>query len=109
METTITTFSNTFTTQYSHNDFFEIIALFKEKARTKGLNSYEHILYNKIRDLPLDRGFTVITNKVKLANGAIANGAYKNALTMAKYVVKNKPELLKELGINASTVGFFNL
>lgn len=38
-----------------------------------------HILYNIIRNKPLQLGFTPITNKVKLANGANPCYAYQSA------------------------------
>lgn len=42
-------------------------------------SSLDHIIYNYLRGLPLDRGFTKITNSNKLANGAFADQAFKSA------------------------------
>ncbi len=42
---------------------------FKEKARNKQITAEDILLYNIIRGKDIDRGFTPITNPIKLANG----------------------------------------
>jgi len=38
------------------------------------ITSIHHVLYNLLRGLPHDRGFTPVTNSNKLANGTMING-----------------------------------
>lgn len=44
------------------------------------MTSAHHALYTLLRDKDLNKAFTPITNKVKLANGAAANYGLDNAL-----------------------------
>lgn len=92
---TITTFKNQFINQFSLESFKEAIIAFRAKARKEGLTSSEHILYNALRDLPLNRGFTPIKNKVKLANGQHENYGFLSAKAYLKYDLKNSSRVEK--------------
>jgi hypothetical protein len=89
-------FSNHFTEQFGIEAFFIAIEAFRAKARKEGLNSTEHIFYNALRNLPLDRGFTPITRPSKINNGHASMGAYENALSNAKYMLKRNPKHLED-------------
>lgn len=93
---TITTFKNQFINQFSLESFHTAILAFRAKAKKEGLSSSEHILYNALRNLPLTRGFTPITNKVKLANGQHENYGFLSAKVNLKYNLKN-PQTLEKI------------
>lgn len=65
-------------TQYSN-----ILKNFRDKARDHGLSVEEHVLYNLLRGLPAERGFTPLTNKNKLQHTPKNNPFY--TLKLAKY------------------------
>lgn len=71
-------------TEITKEQYITFRTAFKALARAKQITSSDIMLYNVIRGLPVSRGFTPITNQVKLANGAIAS----EALYHAKYQVK---------------------
>lgn len=87
-----TQITNSFIDQFGIENFFAIIAAFRLKASTQGLTSLEHILYNKIRNLPLKRGFTPIKKPIRLANGHDPYDGYKWAESNLKSMLhyKNK-------------------
>jgi len=60
----------------SKDQYLEVIKAWRE---TKHHTASEHIIYNILRGYPSSRGFTPITNKIKLANGAQADLAEINA------------------------------
>lgn len=62
-------YTNPFINTYGIESFQKIIEAFRNKSKKTGLNAGEHILYNLVRNLPEDRGFTPIKNMVKIANG----------------------------------------
>lgn len=95
-ETITQTFSNPFTQFFSISQFLEVIAAFRAKAKTTGLSATEHIIYNKLRNLPLDRGFTKITNKVKLANGMAEFDGYNSAYYYASSMLRKENAYLKD-------------
>lgn len=57
--------------------FKEIIIKIKHKAHTSGLSSEEHILYNLIRNLPKDRGFTHISDLVEFRFLSMIKSKYR--------------------------------
>lgn len=81
----ITNYSNPFINTFSIDVFQNIIQLFRDKANKTGLTASEHILYNKVRNLPASRGFTAITNKVKLTNGYDPQYGFKSAQSGLNY------------------------
>lgn len=95
-ETITQTFSNPFTQSFGVTEFLEVIAAFRAKARTTGLSATEHIIYNKLRNLPLDRGFTKVTNTVKLANGVHEMAGYNLAYYYAINMLRKENEHLKQ-------------
>lgn len=84
MNNTTISFTNSFTNQFGHQAFFDTVEAFREKARKNGLSASEHILYNKLRDLPLNRGFTPVSRPTKLSNGHDPMAGYNNAIYTAK-------------------------
>lgn len=92
---TTITFTNPITESLGYDAFFEIIESFRAKARTKGLTAAEHILYNKVRNLPLDRGFTETTNPIKLANGHAPDSGFKFAKSRVSYSLAYDKQNLK--------------
>lgn len=75
----------------SKEQFLKFRNAFKEIAHNKQITSKDIILYNTIRGLSLSRGFTEITNKVKLANGQYSNQAFNNALGNLKFNLSQNP------------------
>lgn len=61
----------------------------KNSAATKSLAPYEVVLNNLIRGLPLDRGFSPITNHTKLTNGCSAMESFSNAKRMCSRMLKH--------------------
>lgn len=52
----------------------------KEKFKAQKVHSpAEHVIYNILRTWPADRGFTPVTNPIKLKNGQTANQAFNAA------------------------------
>ncbi|PPD55293.1 MAG: hypothetical protein CTY12_01420 [Methylotenera sp.] len=57
---------------------------FKARARAKSITAADLLIYNVIRGHEANRGFTPITNKIKLINGQAPNGGFDNARYQAK-------------------------
>lgn len=93
---TTITFTNPITDTLGYDAFFETIELFRAKARSKGLTAAEHILYNKVRNLPLDRGFTPTTNAIKLANGHAPDSGFKFAKSHINHNMSYNMKKFKE-------------
>lgn len=72
---------NTFIQDNSLELFKEIVVQIKMKSNKKGLSADEHLLYNLIRGLPLDRGFS--TPKKEITFGFIK--AKKDLKYLLKY------------------------
>lgn len=88
---TITQYKNQFINQFSLEVFHKSIVSIRAKAKTQGLTAYEHILYNILRGLPLDRGFSAAKNKNKLANGYRANYGFDiNKVILTNYLSYTK-------------------
>ena len=101
---TTTRFNNPFTEEHGIEVFNQVIAAFRAKAKTTGLSAVEHILYNMVRNLPLNRGFTPITNQVKLANGQYPEQRFDIAKASLKYVLnKNFAAYVKTFSLPVET------
>lgn len=63
------------TTKYfeTKEQFIAFRNAWAKAAQAKSLNAAHHVLFNILLGRPHDRGFTPITNKNKLANGAYLN------------------------------------
>lgn len=70
------TFDSTF---LSRETFLAFRNRFHSLAKQRALTPSEVVLHNIIRQLPADRGFTAVTNPVKLANGAASTHAFITA------------------------------
>lgn len=88
---------NEFIQENSFEVFKEIVIILKEKAKNRGLNSYEHLLYNLIRCLEVNRGFSNLKGeKTEGYKLAIKNLKYNLKYTSDKdYLVKICPETIK--------------
>lgn len=64
----------------SKEHFLEARALFKKAAHAKRLSAASICAWHILSGQDAKKGFTPITNPVKLANGAHPMGAYHNAL-----------------------------
>lgn len=89
-------FTNPITDALGYEEFFNTIEILRNKARTKGLTASEHILYNKVRNLPLSRGFTPAVNVNKLANGYDPLSGFKFAHSNLNYMFNYNNKVLKE-------------
>ena len=72
----------------------------KEKFKAKKVHSpAEHVIYNILRSYPANRGFTPITNPIKLNNGQTANQAFNAAKLEIEYQIRGARylESLKEM------------
>jgi hypothetical protein len=99
MNTTIATetINNNSVNELQMKKFNDIIISFKEKSNLTGLTSDEHILYNLVRGLPKDKGFTVITNKKELANGVRPDYGFYLADYIIRSKLRNKKDILIEM------------
>lgn len=86
------------TTSYflSREQFLSFHDQFKARAHARQLTSTDILLYNLIRDLPLTRGFSSITNATKLANGATPTFALDSARSHLQYLLR-RPDKIKAL------------
>jgi len=66
------------TTFYAaHREHFHaFLTTFRTLASKRDIQPADHIAFNIVRDLPLDRGFTPLTNTIKLANGQSSNSGF---------------------------------
>lgn len=68
----------TINSSLSREQFIEFRDAYRVIANARRLTARDIMLYNMIRGLPLDRGFTNITNGNKLANGADPQYGFKS-------------------------------
>lgn len=71
------------TTSYflTFDQFQNFRAIYRKFALLNQNKPQDILLYNIVRNLPMDRGFTNITNGTKIANGADPSFALKSAKT----------------------------
>lgn len=86
----------TFNTLLSQEQFSQFHTAFKALAHARSLTSEDMIVNNVIRGLPEDRGFTAITNLVKIANGADKWHSFKCDSRHLVYLIKHHPTKIKE-------------
>lgn len=71
-------------------------AFYKAKAINRQLTPADILIHNMVRGLPLDRGFTPITNPIKLANGAQPLLAFDQAKASMRWILKRqRPDFKK--------------
>lgn len=68
--------------------FTKFRTAFKALAAKRALMPADIMLYNLLRDLPKDRGFSAITNPRKLENGTDQWLGLKQAASHLKYMTK---------------------
>lgn len=78
-----------YTSPLTREQFLFIRTQIKNSAATKSLAPYEVVLNNLIRGLPLDRGFSPITNPIKLSNGYTAMDSFNTAKRMCSKMLKH--------------------
>lgn len=72
----------------SREQFAQFHAAFKALAHNRALTPSDMLVYNIIRGLPSDRGFTAITNTRKIQAGSDAWLGLKQARQHLKYLAK---------------------
>jgi hypothetical protein len=72
--------------------FSQFRTAFKALAHKRALLPSDMLLYNFLRDLPRERGFSPITNRRKLDNGSDPMISLKQALSHLKYMTKYRKE-----------------
>lgn len=83
---------------------------YKELAHRKQVTAKDIVLYNVVRGLPNDRGFTSITNPVKIANGLQKDHGFKDALDSARfYASRRTSELSKRFNNFTNDEGFVKI
>jgi hypothetical protein len=98
---------NQFVHSHGYDVFVKSIMLFRAKANKSGLIASEHILYNKLRNLSENRGFTDVTNLIKINNGAEVNLSFKEAKKSLNYDLKYNKNKFLEFGLDSSTLEYF--
>lgn len=71
---------------------------FKARARAKSITAADLLIYNVIRGHAANRGFTPITNKIKLINGQAPNGGFDNARYQAKQDLVRYTSFVEKFG-----------
>lgn len=61
----------------------------KDKEDVRYLLPVHHLIYNMIRDKPMENGFTPITKKTKLENGFEPDGALNRAIYQWEQVMRH--------------------
>jgi hypothetical protein len=75
--------------------FSQFRTAFKTLAHKRALLPSDLLLYNFLRDLPKERGFSPITNKRKLENGSLPMISLQQAFSHLKYLSKYRKEELR--------------
>jgi hypothetical protein len=75
--------------------FSQFRIAFKALAHKRALLPSDLLLYNFLRDLPKERGFSPITNPTKLANGSEPFISLKQAFGHLKYLSKYRKEEIR--------------
>lgn len=78
----------------SREQFASIRAAFRKLANTKQLTPTDIVFHNLIRGLPSNRGFTTITNKTKIENGAEPDAAFAEARINLHNILKHNKQSL---------------
>lgn len=71
---------------------------FKARARAKSITAADLLIYNIIRGHEANRGFTPITNKIKLINGQAPNGGFENARYQARQDLVRYTSFVEKFG-----------
>lgn len=101
MNTSITTPSYLF----SRDQFQSFRTYFRTCAADRQLEPTDMLLYNMIRGLPLDRGFSPITNPIKIANGAAPYLSFEQAKSTLRWTLKrNAADFKKKYNITDEQV-----
>jgi hypothetical protein len=82
------------TTSYllTREQFQSFRTSFKEKSKLRILTPRDMLIYSMIRGLPVDRGFSPVTNETKLANGAAPWAALETTKASLKWSIKRHPD-----------------
>lgn len=75
---------------FSKEQYLTFRTAFKKLATAKQITSSDIVLYNILRQNPTNRGFTPITNRIKIVNGQHPRGAFINACYMLRRDVKHE-------------------
>jgi hypothetical protein len=72
---------------FTKEQFITFRDAFKALARNKQITAAHIIAYNIVRGYPMDRGFTPITNQIKLNNGLFDTSGFVKAKFQAAYAI----------------------
>ncbi len=81
-------------TMLDREQFTKYHAAFKNLAATRQLTPADMMMHNIIRGLPIDRGFSPITNARKLGSGSHPMIGLKQASSHLRYLAKYKKQEL---------------
>lgn len=100
--------ANAFSQQFGEQAFYKIFNHLNAKASNKkqGLSAAEHVLYNIVRGHLVDRGFTAISNQVKLSNGMDPHLGLIHAKATLKYQLRYS-DLPARLEMSKEMLDFF--
>lgn len=73
------------TIEISRTQIRDFVIAFRKRATLGNISSLDILVYNLVRGLPADRGFSPVTNSNKLANGHRANDGFNNAVSQFKF------------------------
>lgn len=93
MNSTITSPSYTL----SRDQFQSFRTYFRTKANDRRLEPVDILIYNMIRGLPLDRGFSPVTSPIKIANGAQPWMSLDQAKASLRWKMKKYPAEFKKM------------
>lgn len=83
---------------FTKEQFIAFRDTFKRSAHNKAISAADLLLYNIVRGVEMDRGFTPITNTQKLAHQAADQGL-RTAKTHLRYLMRyNKATLRARFG-----------
>lgn len=75
----------------SREQFAAFRTAFRNLANARSITPRDMMIYNIARSLPKERGFTPITNPIKLANGANPTHSLEQAISDLKWTIKRDP------------------
>jgi len=78
-------------TLISKEQFIKFRDAFRVLANDKKIKAEDILLYNVVRGLPITRGFTPVTNPIKLINGQSLNHTICNTLGCLKFHIRQTP------------------
>lgn len=95
----------TINSSLSREQFIAFRDAFRALANSRQLTATDELVYNLIRGLPADRGFSPVTNPTKLANGARADfGFYWTSYYLKSMLRYSAPKMMERYKLTADQI-----